>query len=121
KKTRDGDRDGKHARVARRHDADRQCDRERNDERREHDRHVLAERNRNLVPVAQEPRHAGSTPKAPLATRAASASTSGPSGRSSSSIGTMSRTPAYAARLPAPSEAGGNSRRSIAWAATSSS
>ena len=56
----DGDRERVDARAAGGDDADGQGDHGRNCKRGQHDRDVLPERHGNLVPVSQEPRHAGS-------------------------------------------------------------
>src|SRR6478735_6005391 len=89
--TGDADRECVDARMPGGEYAHGQRDRERNGERRQNDRDVLPERDGDLVPVAQEPGHAEGAANEPAATAAAIASTSGPSGRSSSSIGTISR------------------------------
>src|SRR4029077_6838419 len=68
-------------------DADEERDRERNGKRRDGDDDVLPQRDRDLVPVAQEPGHS------PPASQAATASKSGARGRSSSRMATRARTP----------------------------
>ena len=55
----DGDRERVDARAAGGDDADGQGDHGRDCKRGQHDRDVLPERHGNLVPVTQEPRHAG--------------------------------------------------------------
>ena len=89
-KPRHGERCGVETFVACGDDTDGERQHKRDRKRRQRDRHVLPQRDGDLIPIAQKPAHGAL--KSPARTRASIRSMSGPRGRSTSSAGIAART-----------------------------